>query len=106
VLGGIEASSIRTVARRLGGGEVSTNGIANRRWGRGHEGGGKGTYSSTRALAINESTMRLLGVWWDERVRMEKGREGVHMVERARVWRAVEGVGRGSRHWEVGYGRI
>ena len=69
VLGGIEDRSIRTVARRLDvavskreqsmkqtGGEVNRMRIG---WGGGVE-GGRGTHSSTRALAMNESTMRLL----------------------------------------------
>lgn len=72
VLGGIEDRSIRTVARRLDvavskreqsmkqtGGEVEVEVRMRIGWGGGVE-GGRGTHSSTRALAMNESTMRLL----------------------------------------------
>jgi len=53
VLGGMLASSIRTVARRLQAAPIS------QRADRGRRGVGM-TYSSTLALAMNESTMRFL----------------------------------------------
>lgn len=83
--------------------------MTNRRWGWGGEGKRKGKgkgnalfYPGVGDKRVNHEVTasgrdKPLG---GRRVRREEEERGVHMVERARVWRAVESVGRGSRHGE------
>jgi hypothetical protein len=51
------------------------------------------THSSTLALAMNESTMRLLEKVKDKQLTWTKrGVVNIHMVERTGIWQAIESL--------------